>query len=157
MESQPKKKKIEPWPLALLGALACFMAGIVFAVTVMVRQDVPLVAEDYYAQELAFQDRIDRETLLAERGGAPELQLAGRSGARLNFPRKGVVNPGEGKITFFRPSNSEMDFQVPVNPDAEGLQEIGLDGVAPGLWMVQVEWEEGKDRFYYETELLLKP
>lgn len=151
-----KKRKIEIWPVAIVVVLSCFIGGIVFSVSLMLQQEVPLVAEDYYAQELVFQERIDQNARAVGAGALPTLvRDIENPGAWLAFPRSGLVDVGAGQIAFVRPSNPQLDFTVPVNPDSEGRQFIGLNEVQKGLWLVQLDWEEEGKRFYHETQLLL--
>ena len=151
------KKKQEIWPWAITGAFVIFIGGLLSGIGIMLKQDVPLVSEDYYVQELAYQEQIDKQNRTLHKGYVPEIMLADNGrGAWLDFPHEHQIGSGEGEIGFYRPSNPEQDFSVPINPDEKGRQYVDLANAQDGLWQVQVEWEEGGDTYYHETLLVLK-
>lgn len=151
------KKKQEIWPWAITGAFVIFIGGLLSGIGIMLKQDVPLVSQDYYVQELAFQDQIDKQNRTLDKGNAPAIVLAenGR-GAWLDFSKAHNIGSGDGEVGFYRPSNPDQDFSVPVNPDADGRQYVDLGQAQSGLWQVQVEWEEEGDSYYHETHLVLR-
>lgn len=155
MEAKQKRKQ-EVWPWAIVGAFVLFIGGLLSGIGIMLSQDVPLVAEDYYAQELVFQNQIDKQTRTGLAGNAPSVKVAeGKRGAWLAFAGNHAIESGEGKVAFMRPSNPDIDFTVPVNPDAEGRQYIDLSQAQSGLWQVQIDWTEHEETYYYETQLVL--
>ncbi len=156
MEKQQPKKRREIWPYAIVGAIVIFIGSILYAISVMSAQDVPLVSRNYYEQEIDYQSQIDKEQRALQ--NAPDVSFSrdnGR-GAWLAFNDSQPVVAGEGNVTFFRPSDESLDFRVPVNPDSQGMQWIDLSQARSGLWVVQVEWKEGEDMYYHETQLLVQ-
>ena len=156
MEAQRSKKKQEIWPWAIVGAFSLFIGGIISAIFMMSSANVPLVAEDYYAQEIAYQEQINKENRARFREPIIEFTAVDGPGAMLRFAPGSKVEAGEGNITFFRPSDEDLDFTVPVNPDLKGRQWIDLSQARPGLWIVQVEWVEGGEDYYHESKLLVE-
>lgn len=150
------KKKIEIWPLAIIIAMGLFMGSIVLAVTVMVNNDVPLVSDDYYAQEIAFQDRIDKEARMSEDGRKPAFKYLPASDAvELSLPQDSTAALRTGTLTFFRPSNPGKDFFVDLALDTAGKQWVDLRNADAGLWVMQLDWKEGDRSYYYEEKIEL--
>lgn len=156
MDTPTPKRKQEIWPWAIVGAFVLFIGGLLSGIAIMLQQDVPLVSQDYYVQELAFQEQIDKQNRTQMRGNAPDIELADeKRGAWLAFPGERDIESGDGEIAFLRPSNPEYDFTVPINPDGEGRQFVDLSQARSGLWQVQVEWAEREESFYHETHIVL--
>ena len=152
-----KKKKLHPWPMALIIALAIFMGSIVYAVTIMVGKDVPLVAENYYEEELKYQDQIDIEQRTLASGRVPKLlpQEGGRS-LVIQFSPNSKISMGAGKISFERPADPSLDFSVPVNPDGENKQFIDLGSAKAGLYLLRISWREDGLDYYHEIKYSFK-
>ena len=148
-----KKRRIHPWPLALVICLAVFMGSIVYAVTIMFSKDVPLVAENYYEEELKYQDQIDIEKRTIESGRVPEL-LPQEDGSSLviQFSPNSNISMGAGQISFERPADPSLDFSVPVNPDTEKKQFIDLGSAKPGLYLIRISWREAGLDYYHEVK-----
>ena len=128
-----------------------FVALIVTLVVLCVRQEMPLVAADYYRQELAYQQRIDQMEN-ARRAPQPlgfDYDATARR-AVVTFPAGAV-----GEVHFFRPDDAHRDFRLAVAPDAHGRQVIDLAGRTAGLWRVKVAWRVDERTFYEERRVVL--
>jgi hypothetical protein len=150
------KKKWEIWPLGILIAMLTFMGSIVLAVTIMFNNEVPLVSDDYYKQEIAYQSRIDKETRVADHARQPSMSyLKATDAMEITLPNFQPSARTEGKLTFFRPSNPSKDFILDFVPTDSGTQYIDLSKVDAGLWVVQLDWTEDGESYYYEQKLTL--
>ena len=148
------KKKWEIWPVGIVLSMATFMVGIIVAVFIMLKNDVPLVSDDYYAQEIAFQERIDKENRATEAGQTPIIKfLPATDAMEIRIPGFQPTALNAGKITFFRPSNPKKDFSMDLRPEANGTQWVDLRKVDAGLWVVQLDWSVDGKSFYYEENL----
>ena len=153
--SNPKSKR-EIWPLAIVGVLAVFIVGILYAVSVMVSQDVPMVAEDYYAQELAYQGQIDKEQRLIDDSRRPEIKvLPATRAVEVRYPGVDENQLVKGQIQFQRPADDEKDFALAVEPEADGTQWISLRSAEKGLWLVQIDFEVNGVSYYHEESITL--
>lgn len=149
-----EKKKREIWPIGIVLAMATFMGGIVFAVSIMMRNEVSLVSDDYYAKEIAFESHIAKERRLAADGRKPHLvYVAAAKTLELTIPASAQAAAAQGEVTFFRPSDPSKDFKVALTLDAEGRMQVDLSKALTGLWQVQVDWKEGEQTYYYEERL----
>lgn len=123
--------------------------GFVYAAT---QQHHDLVTEDYYAQELAYETRIQQ----IKRANALEqpFQLKVDKGTQtltLRFPNQSGLN---GTIKLYRPDEAAVDeaHAIAVNPTFE--QSLPTQHLKKGLWRVQVEWKaEGKS--YYQEDVIV--
>lgn len=149
------KKKTEWWPIGIVAAFAIFIGGIAVAVTIMVKNDVPLTSDDYYAKEIAYQDQIDKSNRGISPAQKPVIKvLPATGGLEISFPNFSKGNL-KGKVTFFRPSDPTKDFSLDVKTDESGMQWVSMRDRAQGLWQIQIEWSEQETEYYYEEQILI--
>ena len=148
-----KKRRIHPWPLAIIMSLLVFMSGIVYAVTLMMGKEVPMVAENYYEEELRYQEQIDIEQRTLSTNRIPKLvrQEDGQT-LLIQFSENSNIEMDAGTISFERPANPVHDFTVPVNPDATGKQLVSMGDAKPGLYLVRISWKEDGVDYYHEKK-----
>ncbi|HEX2898563.1 MAG TPA: FixH family protein [Bacteroidia bacterium] len=150
------KKKVELWPIGIIAAFAVFISGILIAVTIMMRNDVPLTSKDYYAKEIAYQEQLDKSSRGLSPAQKPVIQqLAATEALQITFPGHSSPVKPTGKITFFRPSDPTKDFAIDLGTDASGMQWVSMRDRVKGLWLVQIEWTESGTEYYYEEQILI--
>ena len=153
MNTTAVKKRASWWPKLIVAAFA----GFVLFIGNMVRQamgtEVDLVSKDYYQKEIAYQDHIDQveaTRLLEDQVRIVHAPAAGQ--LSLDFPVSSRPPAGQGQVRFFRPSDAQLDFELPLQLNAEGQQHISTGKLARGRWRVQVSWtRQGKDYFLEKT------
>ena len=135
------------WGGKITVVLAVYMVGIIAVVWYTMTLDVNLVAEDYYQQEIAYEDQIDRlkntESLIEkpsfEKSANGQLII-------LSFPSD--LDPAKGQIVFYRPSDFTMDRKFKLELDDLNQQGFVVASLKTGLWKAKVTWEmEGKSYF----------
>jgi hypothetical protein len=150
-----EKKKIEWWPIGIILAMLTFMGGILFAVSIMVRNDVPLTSDDYYAREIAYQDDIDKTSRALSPSETPVVrQLDASEAVEVTFPG---LKPGvafAGTATFFRPSDPKKDFKMELHPDSSGVQWLSLKGRDAGLYVLKLDWSKDNTPYYFEQQIM---
>lgn len=146
-DSIDKKRSLWGWGIAAVyTAFALGTLGMVFLTS---RHRVELVSKDYYAKEIAFDKQLNRER---ETQAIDDLVKCfvtddGRF-IKLSFPaQQGAVR---GTLTLYRPSDSDLDREVPLAVNAEGIQLIATDKLAKGLWRAKVQWEAEGREYYKE-------
>jgi nitrogen fixation protein FixH len=141
------------WGSGIAIVYTIFALAMLFAVYQSTKQDNSLVVENYYQKDLEYQTQIDKE--VNTQGLLENLQIkyAGAENAvNLLFPTN--LGPISGVILFFRPSNKALDFETPIQMDAEGRQQISTQKLLPGLWKVQVNWSAGGKDYYTEETVV---
>jgi hypothetical protein len=127
-----------------------FTAFIGTLVTICVREDISLVAKDYYSQELVYQEQISRMNNAAALTEKPDIIIT-QDFIRVTFDSLSFID--HGKLELFCPSDSKMDrsFQIPESDDQKFT--YALSGLKPGMYRVKLLWSmEGKD--YYQEEIV---
>lgn len=130
-----------------------FCSFLVFMIT-MVYQcfqlDFDLVAEDYYAQELVFQKRIDQQKNALALSEKPTLEIVGNEFV-VQFPN--AIE--QGSIRFFRPSDENLDVEEVLHLDANGAFNLPLSKLTKGNYQVQLSWNDAGKDFYIERKVFI--
>lgn len=138
------------WGTRIVIAFICFVGVIVTLVTISMRQDVSLVAKDYYVQELAYQDQIERIENKNRMDIQPTVEL---NAGQVELSIKNLDL--EGTVHFFRPSNSKLDKKYILQLDQNGKQAFSALDFEKGLWKVKINWSSEGKEYYSEHSLVL--
>jgi len=133
-----------------IGALyAGFVIMILGMVSLTMGEKVELVSKDYYAQELAYQDKIDKlnKTNRLEEPLTWELKP---SVLVLKFPGEFCGISKSGNIYFFNPSDATKDKKIRVPPDTSSIRNIHVNHLEKGLYKIQVNWEVNSTEYLSE-------
>lgn len=136
------------WGTGIVIAFVAFISFILYFVVRMstdYRANHDLVTEDYYKATLDYQQEIDAEK--NANASAKLVMEKSSEGLLLNFPAK--LNPEKikGTVTFYRPSNKNLDFDVPISLSNTHLL-IPDERLLAGRWDIKISWE-------YEGEMYL--
>ena len=141
------------WATKITLSFIAFITVIITLVVISMRQDISLVAKDYYVQEIAYQDQIDRIRNNENLGEFKTEVIFDRAKNRimLNAPGADQVS---GTIHFFRPSDASLDKKFTIKIE-NGQQVFLASDFKKGLWRVKVNWQQGEKEFYTEKVLIL--
>ena len=119
-----------------LTVFVLFILGLVYMTT---RSTFDLEAEDYYAQEISYQDRIDALSAGSEYKGLLHVESAADNVRVLVDPELASVF-GQGKIYFYRPNDSSLDRKFDLVIE-NGVATFSKDEFHRGNYEVRIEWE----------------
>lgn len=144
------------WGTKIIIAFICFIGVISTMVYISVNQKIGLVAENYYEQELAYEDQIQRIKNNNALSQQIEFKLNRQTyKASFIYPEeiKNIFN--KGTIQFFRASNAKLDQEFKMVIGANGQQVIDINGFRTGLWTIKIRWESEEKEYYKELSLVL--
>lgn len=128
-------------------AFILFAGFIATLVVVCMRQDISLVSKDYYKEELAYQQQIERLNNTANLSAKPVVSITNQS---LHISLDNAPGIEQGEIKLFCPSNASMDRTFTLTKDKGIDQNFDLTGLQAGMYRVKFSWSmQGKD-FYHE-------
>ncbi len=108
-----------------------------------------LVAKDYYAQELKYQDRID--ALNNEKHLQISIEHEIRPNAIiLTYSQSETNKTFSGEILFFRPADASKDLKLKLKFDKNGKQSIDKSKFIKGIYKMCVTWKNNGTTFYKE-------
>ncbi|MEX2597453.1 MAG: FixH family protein [Salibacteraceae bacterium] len=115
---------------------------------------VDLVAEDYYAQEVAYQDRID-QTANAKYLDDKVHVVKTSEGVSFGFPASETMDDESGMLHFFRPSDEDMDLRIPIKLDEKSTQLIPLQLFHKGRYEVNISWRKDNKAFFIKKSIVI--
>lgn len=145
------------WPYAIIAAFVLFAGFIGYMVRQAMRTSVDLVSQDYYAQELRHQQRMNavaRTAALPAGAVTIRFDAAARTVA-LQLPAAVAGRQSGGQVQFFRPSDQALDFSVPLRPDAQGRQRLSTARLKPGYWRVRLDFEAEGQAYFVEQSIVV--
>lgn len=123
-------------------------------VVYMMNQDVNLVADDYYDQEIKYQEQIDRLERTKKLDKENIITFDG-SAVKIEMPSDLLYNRVEGEIYFYRPSNGTDDLKIPLTINSLGTQIVPVTALAKGLWTVKVNWTYSGKEYFNEKRIII--
>lgn len=141
------------WGTGIVIAIVLFMSFIMYFVISMStgkKFSHDLVTEKYYEKELAYQDQIDAEE------NAKQL----KEGIRIVKSEKGLLiylpkelqNTTEGKLFLYRPSNKQLDFEIPISKDDDYLL-VPEKSLLDGRWNISLNIEDEDKKYHFSKEI----
>tara|TARA_R110002049_G_scaffold309129_2_gene517420 strand:- start:1072 stop:1518 length:447 start_codon:yes stop_codon:yes gene_type:complete len=142
------------WGTGIVLAFVAFISFILYFVVKMNsenRAKHDLVTEEYYKAELGFQQEINDETnaySLANKLTIEETE----DGLLIHFPKDQDKNKITGTVSFYRPSNKQLDFDLPISLSKTNLL-IPDKRLLDGRWDIKVLWEYNKETYLHKQSI----
>lgn len=141
------------WGTAIVIAFMAFISFIMYFVISMSTDknfDHDLVVEDYYQQELKFQDDINKVENAKNLSKNISFKKTD-NGILLSFPKDLNINDIKGKVFLYRPSNKQLDFEMPISLSNHNLL-IPDNSLLDGRWNIKIDWSHKADEFMFKKE-----
>lgn len=144
------------WPAGLVIFFAIFISYIAGFIVFASSQRMDLVREDYYDQEIRFQQQIDRVQRTAPILAAASVDYdVNHSAVTVSLPAA-VAAKISGTINFYRPSDASLDHEVKLSLDGRGAQTVNVRDFRAGLWKVRVQWRDEAQDYFFERPVVIK-
>lgn len=145
------------WPIGIAIIYIFFVLLLVAFIVFSRFQRVDLVTEDYYDQEIKYQqqiNRIERAQSLSE----PLNWIYDKKETLLTVQFPSEIDPVKvrGNILFFRPSDAKQDKLVALNLSSDGTQIISTANLTSGYWKIKFFWQIENDEYYKEGILVVE-
>ncbi len=127
-----------------------FCGFIIWLVIQAFQTDFYLTTEDYYLQELNFQDHIEAKENAMKLTELPVLS-GDQDNIYLTFPDNHT--PEMGQLHLYRPDNANLDGKFELT---NGLTTVSKQELAAGRYIAKISWEKEEKVFYFEKEIRLK-
>lgn len=144
------------WGHGLAIALGCFILFILFLILVfpMGKQNAEMISNNYYEEELRYQDIIDAKKNAAKLEQQP-VYKATSEGMMISFPASIKVDEDKVNFVLFRTEDSNLDVKKEV-----GLQHnvflIPKKVLSPGSYTLKLKWTENKNPYQIDYDILWK-
>jgi len=142
------------WGTGIVLAFLVMISGMVFLVSIAVRQNEDLVEKDYYQKSLDYQQHIEKVRNTEKLAEEIQFKLSTDT-LRLQFPRIENAQAYSGEIHFYSPVAEKRDFTLPVKLNSVYSQSIDLKKLAKGRYEVKIDWSANKVGYYQEEAIVI--
>ena len=143
------------WGKGLTIALIVFAGMMAWFVVMAHRNPEPLVTEEYYAEELKYQQRIDHTERALAMSKAVRMDV-GNDRVLLQFPAELKGRAITGELTLLRPNDPRADIFLKVNADSAARFERADLVLIPGRYNAALEWVVDGERYFTEEKLVVQ-
>lgn len=142
------------WGWSIVVAFSIFGLFIGWLVFRTFQETIELVSEDYYQQELGYQQQIDK---VANNQALPVPLTFSQQAQQLvvQFPAEPAAEV-QGEIHLFRPSDARRDQIMTIALNPQRQQIIATDGLVNGHYKVKVDWTSGDAAYYTEEAIFIQ-
>lgn len=143
------------WPTGIilsLSAFIIFILSFVFKATFIPEYDHHLVSEDYYKDEINYQQEIDKLNKAAALKEDITITKV-EEGLLIKFPAEFDAEKITGTISFQRPSNDKIDFNLPIKLNTSNYL-ISKENLVEGRWNVKIEWANNGITYLFKENLM---
>jgi hypothetical protein len=143
------------WPTGIVIAMVAFVIFIlsfVYKVTFLPQYDHHLVSEEYYKDELNYQQEIDKQN----KGAALKENIIIKkidSGLVITFPEEFNPESINGTISFQRLANSNIDFSLPIKLTSHHFF-IKDENIVEGRWDIKIDWRVNNTAYLYKEKII---
>lgn len=136
------------WGTGIALVFLIFASGMIGMIVASIRHNPSLVQKDYYKLDLNYQERLDRKNNTAALAEQPTLEAsATEKTIRIHLPAG--MDDAAGNVRFYRSATVNDDFSQKFEPGHPlGFSTAKL---ASGRWHVEMEWEAGGKKYYWES------
>ena len=137
------------WKIGLLyGGFVVMMVGLVVASS---RQNVDLVSNDYYVDEIKYQGVLDASK--NEAGLAGAITVHADSGkVVIEFPAEFDKSIIKGNVVFYAANNKDWDRDMGISVN-DNKMIVPRSGLQRALYQLKVTYSVDGKEYYYQTQI----
>ena len=143
------------WGTGIFIVITLFLILVVAFLIYISNLDIKLVEDNYYDKELAYQDRIDK---INNTAALPrKIGIYKEPGIIIiQFPNLDSALTPEGTLLFYRPSDPEKDFSIPLQLSDSSRQVLDITSLSKGKWILKLDWKMDGTEYYFEEEVIIE-
>ena len=130
------------WGTSIVIAFAMFMTFILYFVIKVQsdsKYDNDLVVEEYYKKDALYGEDYIKMQNAADLVEKP-MVIQTKDSVEVKFPSSMNLQEIKGTVSFYRPSNKKLDFQVPISLSKPSLL-IPKTNLVGGRWDINLDWD----------------
>ncbi|WNH07916.1 FixH family protein [Thalassobellus suaedae] len=136
--------------LAFIGFIS-FIMYFIITMNVNNKYSHDLVTEDYYAEELDYQNDINKLTNANNLNQNISYKKS-EEGLIINFPDDIDYTKIKGKVFLYRPSNKQLDFDTAISLSKPYLL-IPDNRLVDGRWNIKIDWQLNNQSYLYKETI----
>ena len=155
MKISPSENRRINWGTGIVIGIVVFVILTLSMTVIFMTQDVHLVTDDYYEKTLTYQDEIDKQSRTKALDDEVKINFNGKM-INVLFPSDYLNNNIAGEIYFYRPSNPDLDFKIPLHLSEAGNQFIPVERIGKGYWRLKLNWTMDGNGYYNERAITIE-
>ncbi|MFG6687388.1 FixH family protein [Mariniflexile sp. HNIBRBA6329] len=143
------------WGTGIVVAFIAFISFILYFVITMStnkKYEHDLVIDNYYGQELEFQNAINKE-IHSQTLKQDVVWKRTSEGLLIEFPKNFKPEDITGTISLYRPSNKLLDFETAIQLSNHTFL-ITEKRLLEGRWNLKVDWKVNGEAYLYKKEIV---
>ncbi len=140
------------WGWRITIFLTLFISFIMYMVIYSFGVSSDLVAEDYYNQEIQYQENIEAQKNALH---IAEQVFIKSDNNELNiiFPESFNMNVEKGDVSFYRPNNAKLDKSFDLNLNQNNIQSIDKSMFIKGAYKVTIQFISKGETYLFNKEI----
>jgi hypothetical protein len=136
------------WGNKITLVFVVFVILIISMVVFSMKQEFHMVEENYYEEEIAYEGKMNEIINGRDWEGVVSVKQEGNYLA-LKFEGAEKV---KGKVKFFRASDANLDFFIPISKEVN----IPIEKFKAGNWKVSFIWEADGKKYFKEERIFIQ-
>lgn len=141
------------WGTGIVVSFVLFCSFIIYIVVQAFQLDVDLVSENYYKDELNYQQRINDRANLESSGLSVKTN---QTAELLAFSFPSDFKGAQGEIHFYHPSREIFDKHFVLALDSENVQNVRKSELVKGRYKIKMNWTAGGKSYFQEDEIFVR-
>lgn len=143
------------WGYRIAAVYILFVIGILYLVYRANNENFDLVTEDYYGEELKYQNVIDQKNRVAQLSAPPKINVEGGK-LLVTLPSEFDGKTTEGELYLYCPSDQKNDLRRPFSV-TNGAFALSLPPKINGLYEVKLSWQAEGTTYFHEQKEFFTP
>ncbi len=140
------------WGNKLLITFIVFAIGMAYLVYRSVTTNFELVENDYYKQEIGYQQVIDGTLQANQLSSSIQFQQTD-NGIIVQLPDEMKNKTLSGEIWFYCAYDQKKDIKILLETNKDATQILEAGKIKPGNYTVKINWEDDINKYYSEKSL----
>ena len=143
------------WGTGLTIFFIIFVSTLVFVLYQAFQQDNSLVMDNYYEEDIKYQQQYDKIKNTSELTTKVKLDFDSAKGEiSLTFPLDSMAIT-TGIVLVYHPAEKSADKKYDFNLNQTNVYQIKLDKMTKGRIKVKIDWERAGVKYYQEEEIII--
>lgn len=141
------------WGYKIATFYILFVAGILYLVVKANHQKIDLVSDNYYEEELKYQERIEEMTRVQKLSESVKVNIEG-SHLAIKFPKDFKGNKINGNVQVYYPADEKKDMSFTFETE-NNLISHELNASNKGMHVIKLRWMAQNTSYYTEQNIFI--
>ena len=142
------------WGTGIALVYTVFALSMIALVVSSFSKKLDLDSKDYYAQELVFQNQIDKSNRARALASTVKWEVT-KGKIIITYPQQFLTSELSGNVFLFKPSDNNADVYFQIKTDEQLKQEISTTTLSKGMYKIRIDWAVGKETYFNEGAIVI--